>query len=147
MTLDEFSNIYSKQPSTVKKNMERIPGIEYVNREYIVIEGTRYFYTVRSHINNNFDRIYEILKALNKNQYVDSKMLRCSEEDFNYLLKQLQERNLIEQNHCQNQYGANGYNITISGMEYANMEKTKALKTFTEITGTFVGAVISQMKK
>lgn len=145
MTIDEFSKNCGVKITTVKKNMERIPGVEYINREYRIMEGTRYFYTNRSKSLENSDRLYMILKALNKNLYIDSEILKCSEKYFNDLLEQLVEAKLIEKNNSQNKYGSNGFNITISGIVYAEMEKTKALKSLAEIFGTFVGAVVAQL--
>lgn len=145
MTLNEFSKIYGVKEATVKKNMEKIPGVEYVNREYRIIDGTRYFYSTQTKINDNFDRLLLILKALNKNKYIDNQMLKCTENDFKYLLEQLVNKKLIEENNSQNRYGTNGYNITITGMEYANKEKRAALKDFARIFGTFVGSACKEM--
>ncbi len=144
MTLEQFAENYGVKISTVKSNIERIPGLEYVNREYRIIEGTRYFYTVRSAVKDNSVRLCLILKALNKNQYVDAEILKCSESDFNNLLSQLEEQNLIKKNNSKNKYGTNGFNITILGTEYIQQKKWKVIKSIAESVGTGIGAFVAQ---
>ena len=144
MTIEEFSRAYNIQVSTVKKNLEKIPGVEYVDLKWRVLEGTRYFYSVRSKIQNNFDRIILILKALNNNQFIDYTMLNCSKHDFDQLITQLAESKLIVKNNSQNTYGTNSFSITRTGMEYVQYSKEKTVKLLTELLGRFIGSVTSQ---
>lgn len=144
MTIEEFSRAYNIQVSTVKKNVEKIPGVEYVDLKWRVLEGTRYFYSVRSKIQNNFDRIILILKALNNNQFIDYTMLNCSKHDFDQLITQLAESKLIVKNNSQNTYGTNSFSITRTGMEYVQYSKEKTVKLLTELLGRFIGSVTSQ---
>ena len=144
ITLEEFARHYNLKPATIKKNIERIPGVEYVDRKYRVLEGTRYFYVSRSEIKTQSDQIFVILKALDNRRFVDEEILNCTKNEFNNLLNQLQKEGLIEENSSQNQYGANGYSLTLKGIEYSKMEKRQFMKYITEIAGTFLGAVINQ---
>lgn len=140
MSIAEFLNIYGIKETTVKKRINDIPGLEYCNGEYRIIEGTRYPYNIgRSKLKDQEDKIYILLKATSENKYIDHNKLKLQKRQFTRLLTELEHKNLIEKNGINNPYGANAYDITYEGTNVLRLSKNVALKLLSELAGRFVG--------
>ncbi len=133
----------------ILKRIKDFPGIEFVDGEYRVVYGTRYPMARRDRIQGIDDRRRVLLKAIDQNKYIDATVLGIYQGEFEAILGDLISANLIYENDSDNYYGANKYSSR-SGVTMllkkrrreANAELARAVAT---ITGTFAGAVISQI--
>ena len=124
-TLEQFAERSNVKPETVKRRIKDIPGVEYVDRKYRVIPGTRYPMK-KSRIGKAKtagNRCVSILKALDSGCYIDGSYFDIGEEEFSNILDMLEDNGLIKPNESLNQYGSNGYDITLVGHDY--LEDTK----------------------
>ena len=89
ISLEDFHNISNISLNTIKRNVERIPGIEKEKESFRVLRGTRYPANMRRFKSNEFARKrYQLLKAICEDRYVDEVMLRCDELQFEDFIKE-----------------------------------------------------------
>ena len=126
-TLERFAKRSDVKPETVKKRIKDIPGVEYVDRKYRVVPGTRYPMK-KSRIGKTKtagNQCISVLKALDSKRYIDGSYLNVGEEEFSDILDMLKDNGFIKSNESLNQYGSNGYDITLAGCDYLNDAKLK----------------------
>ncbi len=150
ISIDDFLQIAKVKLNTVKKNKDKIPGLSYANGKFDIVKGTRYPIDVHRHkINDSADRRYLLLLAISQYKYIDHLKLGVYQEQFEALLKELLDGELITPNHLYNEYGANAYDCTSKGDEIIKLQKEKSKKFISEIVssgaGSFVGAVLSKV--
>lgn len=150
VSIDDFLQIAGVKISTVKKKKDEIPGLSYANGKFDIIKGTRYpFYLHGRKIKDSADRRYLLLLAISQYKYVDHLKLKVYPEQFEALLKELLDGELIKLNHLYNHYGANAYDCTSKGDEILKMKEKDAINYITGIVssgaGHFVGAVLSEV--
>lgn len=149
MTIEEFSEMVQKKPSTIKARWKDIPGVKKVNGSFVVMNGTRYPVKNNFKARNSEERRYHLLRAIYENKYIDATTLGIYQNSFKLLLKDLIDGGYICENGSLNQYGANYYDCTQKGESYFknyNKKKSKELVAIaSEAAGTFVGSIISQM--
>lgn len=150
VSIEDFLQIAGVKISTVKKNKDKIPGLTYANGKFDIIKGTRYPIDIhRYKMENSADRRYLLLLAISQYKYIDHLKLRVYPEQFDNMLKELLDGDLIALNHLYNQYGANAYDCTSKGDEIIKMKKEEAIKCITDVVssgaGHFVGAILSEV--
>lgn len=150
VSIEDFLQIAQVKLNTVKKNRNKIPGLSYINGSFDIVKGTRYPIDLhRYKIKNSADRRYLLLLAISQYKYIDHLILGVYQEQFEDLLKELLDGELIKPNHLYNEYGANAYDCTIKGDEIIKLKKEESVKKITEIVsscaGHFVGAVLSEV--
>ena len=150
ITIEEFVAISGVKKTTIRKNSSKIPGLRYINGEYEIIKGTRYpgdFH--RYKLKNSGERRYVLLKAISEYKYIDHIKLRLYKEQFDALLRELLDAELICENHLFNHFGANAYDCTPHGDEILKQEKAAAIQSITNCvasaSGHFLGAIISEV--
>ena len=147
---DFVSNIGLKK-SNVERNYKKIPGIEKKNDKYIVLSGTRYWFSDlhRYKIDDSYQKRFVLLKAISKFRYISHKELRIEKPQFDKMLRDLLSAELIEPNNLSNCYGANAYDVTDKGATLMHKNdktaKTELITAIAEVAGTFTGAIISQV--
>lgn len=146
----DFVNNTGRAESTIKKRYKAIPGIIKTKEGFRVISGTRYPCDFHRHkFKNSGDRRYALLKAISQYQYVTHKDLRIEQPQFEDMLRELLSAGLIKENNLFNTYGANAYDCTSAGDELIQRTDKEAKKELVDLvasaTGTFTGAVISQI--
>ncbi len=126
-TLEQFAERSNVKPETVKRRIKDIPGVEYVDRKYRVIPGTRYPMKKNciGRAKTAGNQCVSILKALNLRCYIDGSYLDIGEKDFSDILAMLKDNDFIKPNESLNQYGSNGYDITLAGCDYLKDTKHK----------------------
>ena len=150
VSIEDFLQIANVNRSTVKRNKKKIPGLIYENGKFDIVKGTRYPIDIHRHkIENSADRRYLLLLAISQYKYIDHLKLGVYQEQFEDLLKELLDGELIKPNHLYNEYGANAYDCTSKGDEIIKLRKGEAIKQITKVVttgaGHFVGAVLSQV--
>lgn len=150
VSMDEFLAMAGVKLSTVRKNIDKIPGLDYKNGEFLILNGTRYPFNLRGYkLKNSADRRYVLLKAISEYKYIDSLKLGVYQEQFKSLLKELLEAKLICENGLPNHFGANAYDCTRMGDEVLRLEKSECIHKISELIssplGHFVGAIISKL--
>ena len=150
ISIEDFLQIAKVKISTVKKNKNNIPGLTYTNGQFDIVKGTRYPFDIhRYKIKNSADRRYLLLLAISQYKYIDHLKLRVYQEQFEALLKELLDGELIKPNHLYNEFGANAYDCTTKGDEIIKLKKEEAIKHITGIVsscaGHFVGTVLSEV--
>lgn len=148
ISLEDFHNISNISLNTIKKNIERIPGIEKEKESFKVLRGTRYPANMRRFKSNEFARKrYQLLKAICEDRYVDEVMLRCDKLQFEDFIKELLKEGYIKQNCLYNDYGANRYDSTPKGDDAFNTIKAKRARqhflSIAETTGVFCGTAVA----
>ena len=151
-TIEEFASDNHVSVATVKKRYKEIPGIILVGLDdYLVSPGTRYPFNMRGHrIDNNNDRIFVLLKAINQERYISEKELRTPTYNFQTMLFELSRDGYIELNGYGNNFGANAYKCTKEGREfYAKLESQKRDKRNAQITQLlgWLNSLIDLIKK
>ena len=149
ITIEEFVIIAGVKQSTIKKNAKRIPGLNYINGEFHIIDGTRYPGNYKKYkLTNSEKRRYVLLKAISEYKYIDHLSLQVYREQFRDLLQELLDAGLIRENGMPNHYGANAYDCTRKGDEIIKRKQNEAIKEISELVSTsaghFAGAVISE---
>lgn len=123
ITLEEFSNMVDIKETTIKKNYKKIPGIEIIDGEYYVLKGTRYPGKVNMYkIETLIDKEYVMLKLTSQFKYIDHKMLKIYQNDFNNMTNSLVEKGYLIKNDSLNKYGLNEYYCPV---EVRDIFKTK----------------------
>ena len=146
----EFVSNSGVKESTIKRKYKQIPGIQKTKNGYSVVSGTRYPCDLhRYKLKNSGDKRYVLLKMISEYKYITHKDLRIEQQQFQDMLRDLLSAKLIQQNHLCNNYGANAYDCTVLGDEFIqrtdNATKNDLVKLIASATGTFTGAVISQV--
>ena len=148
---EDFVSNTGLKKSTVERNYKKIPGIEKKNDKYIVLSGTRYWFSDlhRYKIDDSYQKRFVLLKAISKFRYISHKELRIEKPQFDKLLRDLLSAELIEPNNLSNCYGANAYDVTDKGATLMHKNdktaKTELITAIAEVAGTFTGAIISQV--
>ena len=148
---DDFVSNTGFRKSTVERNYKKIPGIEKKNDKYIVLSGTRYWFSDlhRYKIDDSYQKRFVLLKAISKFRYISHKELRIEKPQFDKMLRDLLSAELIEPNNLSNCYGANAYDVTDKGATLMHKNdktaKTELITAIAEVAGTFTGAIISQV--
>lgn len=150
--LSEFAEMVKKKPETILKRKNDIPVIKKFGTEWYALTGTRYPCKVKSFkIKCGLDRRYVLLKAIDDYKYVNSKMLGIFPNEFNMMIRDFLNVELIEENYNGNTYGANAYTTTCKGEKIIKKSKTTAtkiiksiLKECATLAGCFVGEVVSR---
>ena len=150
ITIEEFVIIAGVKQSTIKKNAKRIPGLNYINGEFHIIDGPRYPGNYKKYkLTNSEKRRYVLLKAISEYKYIDHLSLQVYREQFRDLLQELLDAGLIRENGMPNHYGANAYDCTRKGDEIIKRKQNEAIKEISELVsnsaGHFAGAVISEV--
>lgn len=150
ISIEQFVQNSGYKESTIFKNRNKIPGLKYIDGEYIIIKGTRYPYNLGANkLKDAADRRYCLLDAISKFKYIDSDMLRLEQEQFEEILKELLDADLIKENHLGNKYGANAYDSTPKGDRVLENKRKEAKQEITKLissaAGHFTGAVISEI--
>ncbi len=136
--------------STVKRRANDIPGLSKNGSGFTVISGTRYPFNIGNHnIKDSGGKRYTLLKAISLYGYISHRELRIEPAQFQAMLGDLIAAGLIRENGLCNTYGANAYDCTPKGDELIRRTdrsaKLEILNMIAEATGTFTGAVISQV--
>lgn len=148
---EDFVSNTGLKKSTVERNYKKIPGIEKKNDKYIVLSGTRYWFSDlhRYKIDDSYQKRFVLLKAISKFRYISHKELRIEKPQFDKMLRDLLSAELIEPNNLSNCYGANAYDVTDKGATLMHKNdktaKTELITAIAEVAGTFTGAIISQV--
>ena len=79
------------------------------------------------------DKYYVILKTLYTGKYVDAKMLKLYEHEFESIIINLLKNKLIEKTCYINKYGTNPYILTMDGISVIKRKKIKAIETIKKI--------------
>lgn len=150
VSIEDFLQIAQVKLNTVKRNKNKIPGLVYKNGTFDIVKGTRYPIDLhRYKIKNSADRRYLLLLAISQYKYIDHLKLSMYQEQFEALLKELLDGELIKPNHLYNEYGANAYDCTSKGDEVIKLRKEEAVTIITEVittgAGHFVGKVLSDV--
>lgn len=150
ISIEQFIEQTGCKRKTIIKNKEKIPGLKYIDGEFIIIRGTRYPYNIGANkLKDSEARRYCLLDAINKYKYIDFHILRLDQKQFKKMLKDLLDAGLIEANHLGNNYGANAYDCTNKGIAIMKRHRNEAIKDITDIIasakGHFTGAVISEV--
>lgn len=148
ISLEEFSEICGVRPTTIKKRYLEIPGVIRTGNTYQVIEGTRYPVDKRTiRAKNREEKAYVLLKTISEERYISNADLGLYQDQFNELLTDLFNANLIRRNSLGNENGANSYDITLGGSALLRREKESAIEQIVLLTakagGTFLGSVCS----
>ena len=148
---EDFVSNTGLKKSTVERNYKKIPGIEKKNDKYIVLSGTRYWFSDlhKYKIDDSYQKRFVLLKAISKFRYISHKELRIEKPQFDKMLRDLLSAELIEPNNLSNCYGANAYDVTDKGATLMHKNdktaKTELITAIAEVAGTFTGAIISQV--
>lgn len=118
ISLETFAKQCDKSPSTVRKRAPEIPGSVMTSDGYVFLDGTRYPIRRNFKPDSSGKRRYFLIKAISTGQYISENELLMSKADFQRMLTELEEVRLIAKNNKPNQFGANGYDCTISGDEH-----------------------------
>ena len=150
ISLEQFSKLIGKTESTIKRRRTEIPGVEYVDGVWEVLEGTRFPFKIRScSITDDEDRRRVLLSAISTYRYIDAKMLGVYPKTFENYLGDLLQANLIRENGSPNRYGANYYDCTPEGSKIAKLNKegarSKLANLVSSCIGTFSGAIYSEI--
>ena len=145
VTLEDFLRISGIKKSTFLKRYENIPGVERINEEFKIIEGTRLPYNLRRNkLKTTDDQRYVLLKAINENKYIDSNLLRTHPKEFENLLRDLLRIGFIERNGINNPYGANGYRTTIKGGDHLKKTKRETIRYISTLLAECAGKFAKQ---
>lgn len=148
---DEFVRNTGLRRSTILRNYKKIPGLEKKNGKYIVLSGTRYWFSDlhKYKIDDSYEKRFVLLKAISKFRYIGHEELRVEKNQFDKMLCDLLSAGLIEPNSLSNYYGANAYDVTAKGAALAHKNdktaKKELITTIAEAAGTFTGAILSQI--
>ena len=148
---DDFVNNTGLKKSTIQRNYKKIPGIEKKDDKYLVLSGTRYWFSDlhKYKIEDSYEKRFVLLKAISKFRYIGHKELRVEKSQFDNMLRDLLSAGLIEPNNLSNCYGANAYDVTDKGALLVHKTdktaKKELITTISEAVGTFTGAVLSQV--
>lgn len=153
ISLNEFANTVNRKPKTILRRKNDIPVIEKFGNDWYALSGTRYPCKVkRFKINNDWDKRYVLLKAIDGRKYIDGKMLHIYPNEFDMMIRDFVIAGIIEENHNGNTYGANGYSCTGKGAEIIKKSKTtiiKVIKALLEeganLIGNFIGVALSRL--
>lgn len=149
ISIEEFLKIAGVKRNTVIKHKDEIPGLLFLNGEFRIIKGTRYPCFYKDKIRDFSDRRYLLLKAISENKYIDYLKLRVYPDQFQELLRELLDAELIRENNMPNHYGANAYDSTYKGDDLLKMRKEKSIIEIANMVATaaghFVGAVVSDI--
>lgn len=150
VSIEEFASISHVNKNTVKRNAKRIPGLKYENGTFTILKGTRYpgdFH--RYKMKNSAEKRYVLLKAISEYKYIDHTTLRLYKEQFDDLLRELLDAELISENHLYNHYGANAYDCTAKGDEMLKRKQTEGVEALAALVastaGKFTGSVVSEL--
>lgn len=152
ISLNEFAQLVEKKPKTILRRKKDIPVIEKFGNEWYVLSGTRYPCKVNSFkVKDNYDKRYVLIKAIDNNKYINSKMLQIYPNEFDLMLRDFVNAGLIEENYNGNTYGANGYSCTDKGAEIIKKSKTTVIKVIkalleegARVVGIVAGEVLSR---
>lgn len=149
ISIEEFLEIAGVKLETVIRHKDEIPGLLYCDGYFRIIEGTRYPCFYKNKMETFADRRYLLLRAISENKYIDNRKLKVYPAQFNGMLKDLLDADLIRENHMANHYGANAYDSTPKGDELLRLTKRKAINEIAalvaEFGGRFTGAVLSEV--
>lgn len=150
ISIEQFIEQTGYKRKTIIKNKDKIPGLKYIDGEFIIKKGTRYPYNIGANkLEDSEDRRYCLLDAINKYKYIDYRILRFDQKQFKKMLEDFLNAGLIEENHLGNNFGANAYDCTNKGIAVMKQHRNEAIKDITDIiasaTGHFTGAVISEV--
>lgn len=150
ISIDKFKLIANVKESTIKRNRNRIPGLSYVDGQYLIIDGTRYPCDLhRYKIKDSADRRYLLLKMISEYKYVTHVDLGLYYPQFVQMLEELLKAGLIAPNNMENHYGANFYDCTALGDELLKRNKEKAKNEIANLiasaAGTLIGRIISEV--
>ncbi|MCR5668351.1 MAG: hypothetical protein K6G05_04785 [Lachnospiraceae bacterium] len=119
VTIEEFLNIANVHKNTVIKRAKEIPGLTYSKGSFDILKGTRYPGDYhRYKLKNSEIRRYVLLKAISEYKYIDHTKLKLYKEQFDNMLKELLDAELIVENGLYNRYGANAYDCTSKGDKF-----------------------------
>ena len=108
ISIEEFSEMYNVKVNTVRKRINEIYGAQKIDNSWYILKGSRYPYKKNNRIKKN--KIYlTILKAIEERKYIDEKFFKIYKEDFNGLLKCLEDAKYIKRIETLSNYGANNY--------------------------------------
>ena len=149
MTIEELADFNGIEVATVKKRLGQIPGVELIDGEYVIPDGSRYPYDAHRYKFNDIDkRRRALLDAISKFKYVDSKTLKMTEESFVVMLEELEKAGYIMNNGSSNEYGANKYDTTLLYAQDVELNPKKFMDRIANkisgMAGHFVGGVISE---
>lgn len=140
MTIERFANTCNRKIENVKKRIEEIKGAEYINGEWNIPEGSRWPYNKgNSKFRNQEDRIYAILTATDRYEYIDNEILGMSVVAFECLIQELLDAGLLRLNGNDNHYGANKYDVTMEFIDKKANEKRKTLYNISVYFGAACG--------
>ena len=147
---EDFVNNVGVKESTIKRRYKKIPGVIKTQKGFRVISGTRYPYNIgNTNIDDSASKRFTLLKAISKYKYISHKELRIEPPQFEAMLRDLLSAGLIQCNNLSNTYGANANDCTVQGEELLNQKDKTAreslITTIAAATGTFTGAVLSQI--
>lgn len=134
MTPTEYAQrYYGGKPSTVYGllNEGRICGAYKEGRNWFIPDGAKIVYKPRKKKNRSIeDDLFDILKALYSNRYIDETTICLSEEDFTERVYLLREQNLIADSEIpKNGITSTGLRLTAPGIKLAQKKKNAILRT------------------
>ena len=151
MTLREFSLQCGISENQIRKRYKEIGGVEYIDGEWIIPNGTRYPAKRLHHVDSFEEKVYALLKATSEYRYIDSKILHIPDESFNVIISVLLQQGWIQTNGIENPYGANHYDLTLIGANIINQRRYKSIEAISAMiarcAGDFTGRLINQMNK
>lgn len=144
-----FIRNYDITESTFQKRYKSIPGItKNKNGMFVIPEGTRYPYNMRRlKPNTDSKRMYALLDAINRVNYIDENMLHCEKSHFESLLEELLKYELVKRNNTGNKYGCNCYDITLIGIEHLQQAKLNNYEVVIVTGARALGAFASEFAK
>ncbi|MCQ2537896.1 MAG: hypothetical protein MJ124_05815 [Lachnospiraceae bacterium] len=145
--IEEFLKTTDIKKNTIEKNHRSIKKVLKIRNQYMILEGARYPYRIKSmHVKNAEDARYYTLKAMNEFRYIDNEILGISQCSFDFIVEEFLAKGLIKKNKSNNAYGLNGYDITGEGMAVICEKKHQTIKKMAAILGTYSGAFAGQMQ-
>lgn len=133
MTPVEYCDAYGYARTSVMRWLGRglVPGAVKGRLVWDIPEDARPHYQPRKKTGRTQrDNMFDFVRALDRRLYVDAHILRCSDEDYEDLLRMLLKEGVI----CESAHPADGrwhtgYTLTLKGHEYAALSKGEFIST------------------
>lgn len=152
LSLEEFAGISNISEKQIIKRRKEIPVIIKQDGQFLVLRGARYPMPInRYKVKDEYKRRFILLKAISQTKYIDNKMLGIYQEEFEQMLRDLLQSDLIYENNVGNIYGANAYSCTQAGADLVETNNfarlSKLVNLAAEAGGKFIGEVLSRVYK
>lgn len=134
MNQAELSRLAGVKEETVIRRLSDIRGWKKVDGDIIFLKGTRYPYEKnRVKLKDTLDKYYAILKATNRNRYIDHNYLNVTEDVFSLMTEELVKMGYLQKNNSNNPYGANSYEMTFLSSKIIKKSKLAIIREMREV--------------